>query len=163
MLNSDIREIKSYSLFRKTLLTSITPIANSIYNVHDSYGIKLLTRLRLGFSHRNEHKFRHNFRDTLNPLCSCMNEPGTTSHFLLHCCNFDNSRTILRNDLSYIDNSILFLTERNLTNLLLFGSKKWCPEKCPREKCPPEKSPPEKCPPEIYPRGKKPPPPKKKK
>ena len=49
MLNSDIREIKSYSLFRKTLLTSITPIANSIYNVHDSYGIKLLTRLRLGF------------------------------------------------------------------------------------------------------------------
>ena len=68
ILNSDIREIKSYSLFRKTLLTSTKPIANSIYKVHDSYGIKLLTRLLLGFSHLNEHKFRHNFRDTLNPF-----------------------------------------------------------------------------------------------
>ena len=125
MLKSNIREIKSYCLFRKSLLTSIKPLANSIYNVHDSVGIKLLTRLRLGFSHLNEHKFRHNFRDTLNPLCSCMNEPETTSHFLLRCCNFVNSRNILMNDISYIDNSILLLSESNLINLLLYGSKKY--------------------------------------
>ena len=37
----------------------------------DSYplGIKLLNRLKVEFSHLNKHKFRHNFADTLNPLC----------------------------------------------------------------------------------------------
>ena len=125
MLDPYIREIKSYALFRKTLLNIIKPQSNSIYNVHDSVGIKLLTRLRLGFSHLNEHKFRHNFRDTLNPLCVCMTEPETTSHFLLRCCNFDNLRISLMNDLSYIDNSILSLTGNSLVNLLLFGSNKY--------------------------------------
>ena len=33
--------------------------------------IKYLTRLRLGLSHLNGHKFRHNFQDCLNPLCPC--------------------------------------------------------------------------------------------
>ena len=32
--------------------------------------IKYLTRLRLEFNHLKEKKFRHNFQDTLNPLCS---------------------------------------------------------------------------------------------
>ena len=40
---------------------------NSIFALHDSLGIKLLTRLRLDCNHLNKHKFRHNFRDTLNP------------------------------------------------------------------------------------------------
>ena len=34
-------------------------------------GIKYLTRLRLGLSHINDHKFRHNFQDRLNSLCPC--------------------------------------------------------------------------------------------
>ena len=29
---------------------------------------KLLTRLRLGFSNLREHKFRHDFQDTINLL-----------------------------------------------------------------------------------------------
>ena len=29
-------------------------------------GIRYLTRLRLGLSHFNDHKFRHNFQDCLN-------------------------------------------------------------------------------------------------
>ena len=33
--------------------------------------IKLLTRLRLGWSHLNEHKFNHNFDDCVNPFCTC--------------------------------------------------------------------------------------------
>ena len=40
-------------------------------NVSDSPGIKLLTRLRLGLSHLRQHKFNHNFQDTINPLCPC--------------------------------------------------------------------------------------------
>ena len=125
MLNENIRKIESHHIFRNSLLNLIKPSANCIYNIHDSIGIKLLTRLRLGLSHLNEHKFRHNFRDTLNPMCLCMTEPETTSHFLLRCCNFDNLRNSLMNDLSYIDNSILFLTESNLNHLLLFGNNKY--------------------------------------
>lgn len=40
--------------------------------------IKLLTRLRPEFSHLNEDKFRYNFKDTLNPICACVAELGTT-------------------------------------------------------------------------------------
>ena len=32
---------------------------------------QLLNRLRVDFSHLNEHKLRHDFADTLNPLWSC--------------------------------------------------------------------------------------------
>ena len=55
--------------------------------------IKLLTRLRLKFSHLNEHKFRHNFLETLNPMCSCGSEPETTGHFLLPCQNHVMNRS----------------------------------------------------------------------
>ena len=61
-LDSEIRNAKTYASFRKMLLKSIRPNYKSI---------KLLTRLRPGFSHLSEHKFRHNFADSLNPLCSC--------------------------------------------------------------------------------------------
>ena len=44
-----------------------------------------LTRLRLKFSHLNEHKFRHGFNDTINPMCACRTEVETTEHFLLRC------------------------------------------------------------------------------
>ena len=41
------------------------------------------SHLRLNFSHLNEDKFRHNFLDTINPMCICGSEPETTAHFLL--------------------------------------------------------------------------------
>ena len=65
------RKVKTYSLFRKNLLAFTRPIEDSIYRIYDILGIKLLHRLRLGFSHLREHKFRHNFPDNMNPLCSC--------------------------------------------------------------------------------------------
>ena len=58
---------------------------NPVYNIHDPIGLKFLTRLRVNFSHLREHKFRHNFLDTLNPLCSCGLEIESTKHYLLHC------------------------------------------------------------------------------
>ena len=39
------------------------PIQNPVYNIHDPMGIKYLTKLRLGLSHLNDHKFRRNFQD----------------------------------------------------------------------------------------------------
>ena len=54
--------------------------------IHHPRGLKLLTRLRLGLSHLREHKFRHNFNDTIDPFCLCgTNNIKTSEHFLLHC------------------------------------------------------------------------------
>ena len=77
----EIRNSELYSIFKKYLLKFIKTIPNRIFSVANIYGIKLLTRLRVGLSHLREHKFRHNFQDTINPLCSCSLETESISHF----------------------------------------------------------------------------------
>ena len=62
-LNIDIRNSSSINVFKKELLKFIRPEPNSTYNINDTKGLKLLTRLRLGLSHLGDHKFRHNFQD----------------------------------------------------------------------------------------------------
>ena len=56
-LDEDVRNAESDALFRKHLLTFNRREANNIFNAHKARGIKLLTRLRVGFSHLKEHKF----------------------------------------------------------------------------------------------------------
>ena len=68
-LHLNIRNLASLNTFKKKLLNFIRPFANSIFDVNNPLGIKLLTRLRLVLSHLHGHKFRHCFEDTLNPLC----------------------------------------------------------------------------------------------
>ena len=51
---------------------------DSLFCIYDPLGVKLLTRLRLQFSHLNEHKFRHDFSDTINPMSACGIEVETT-------------------------------------------------------------------------------------
>ena len=70
-LHSEIRNAKTYASFRKMLLNFSRPIGNSTYKIYDPRGIKLLTRLRLGFRDLSKHKYRHNFADSFNPLRSC--------------------------------------------------------------------------------------------
>ena len=60
-LDSEIRNAETYASFQKMLLNFTRPIGSNTYKIYDSVGMKLLTRLRLGFSHLPEHKFRHNF------------------------------------------------------------------------------------------------------
>ena len=80
-LDPKIRNPTFYLNFKIALINFIRPSENKIFNIHDEDGIKLLTRLRLGFGHLSEHKFRHDFADTLNPLCPCSIENETTMHF----------------------------------------------------------------------------------
>ena len=88
-LDRGIHSSSSYSLFRKTLLKLIRPVQRKTFNINDSIGVKLLIRLRLGFSYLREHKFRHGFREILNPLCPCSIKAETTTHCFLcyHFCN----------------------------------------------------------------------------
>ena len=88
-LDEKIKGATSFSLFKASLLKMGCPHANCTYRIHNPVGIRLHTRLSLVLSHHNEHKFRHNFADCVNPLCSCSIELESTL-FFLHCQNFLN-------------------------------------------------------------------------
>ena len=121
ILEASIRNAESTAVFKKKILSMIRPIPNSVFNSHHPDGIILLTRLRLGFSHLREHKFRHNFLDTLNPICSCGQDIETTSHFLLNCPQYSNIRTTFLNKIKGIKSDIIEKSKADLTNILLFG------------------------------------------
>ena len=72
-LDEDICNAENYALFRKHLLTFIRTEVNIIFNVNNAKGIKILSRLRVGFRHLKKQKFQHNFEDSINPSCSCGN------------------------------------------------------------------------------------------
>ena len=69
-LGPELKDSVSISKFKKSLLAFIRPNMSPVYKINDPLGLKLLTRLRVNFSHLKEHKFRHNFLDTINSLCS---------------------------------------------------------------------------------------------
>ena len=124
-LDPDIRSSVSYNLFRNTLLKFIRPLQRKTFNINDSVGVKLLTRLRLGFSHLLEHMFRHGFRDILNPFCSCSIEAETTAHYFLRCHFYNANRFALTNELNEIDSPFSTLNQNNFIDLILYGSDKF--------------------------------------
>ena len=50
LLDSDIRNSKSIAEFKCKLLSKIRPAENSVYNIYDIEGARILTKLRLKFS-----------------------------------------------------------------------------------------------------------------
>ena len=75
----------------------------------------------LGLSHLREHKFRHGFLDSLNPICSCGQNIETSTHFLLHCSNYSNERLTFLNIIRNIDRNILNKNDLKVTETLLYG------------------------------------------
>ena len=96
-----------------------------VFSIHNPLGIKLLTRLRLGLSHLHEHKFRHYFQDTLNPLCECGKDIESTVHFFLHCTNFLIPRQTVFQKIRNIDDNILSQTKTQLTQILLHDNQNY--------------------------------------
>ena len=94
---------------------------NSIYTIYNPLGVKYLTRLRIGFSHLQEHKFKHNFQDSIDPMCSCGSGIETTIHFFLHSANFNIQRQTLFHKIATIDANILSENQDSIVNTLLFG------------------------------------------
>ena len=94
-----------------------------LFCIYDPLGVKLLTRLRLQFSHLNEHKFRHGFSDTINPMCACGTETETTEHFLLHCQFYSTQRLELFENLEKVEPNFLSLSAKNQVLILLYGSR----------------------------------------
>ena len=66
-LSDELRNIDSINTFKSSILNLVSPRESLVFVVHDVNGVKLLTHLRLYFSHVNEHKFWQNVRAVKNP------------------------------------------------------------------------------------------------
>ena len=71
-LDPNLRNSDTYGTFKNAILKFIRPSPNSVFECHNSQGMKFLTRLRLGLSHLREHKFKHSFQDSLNYVSSVL-------------------------------------------------------------------------------------------
>ena len=119
-LDIDIWKSDGISIFKKYILSFIRPLPNKVSNSHNPQGLKLLTRLRLGLSHLRYHKFKHNFLDTINPLCSFGSDIQTTLHFFLYCPNFIECRNTLLSKISEIYSDLITRNDLALIGTLLF-------------------------------------------
>ena len=127
-LDPSIQNSSSVEIFKRSLLKFIRPKPEQVFKIHHPKGLKLLTRLRLGLSHLREHKFRHNFNDTINPFCLCgTNDLETSENFLLHCPTYAYLRLKLFDNLR--NNNILLLPLVNslISQILLFVSDNYDP------------------------------------
>ena len=102
-LAPDLRNSDSFSAFKKSILNFIRPFPNSVCNCHNPKSLKFISRLRLGLSHLRYQKFKHNFQDSVNPLCNCGLITETTSHYLLHCPLFADERKNLFMQIIWVD------------------------------------------------------------
>ena len=120
---SSILSIATRLLWRslKDLLNFIRPDSNNAFNINNPLGLKLLTRLRIVFSHLKEHRFKHNFQDSVDPLCSCRNDIESAVHFFLHCPICITQRQTLLNKLKSLNARVMAENENSVVRTLLLG------------------------------------------
>ena len=97
-------------------MKSIRPSSNCTFNCHRPNEIKLITRSTLGLSHLRQHKFRHNFKDTLNSICH-------RDYYLLpvNSPNHLDERATLLDNVQIIGENIHDKNDFEVSKLLLLG------------------------------------------
>ena len=121
-LHHNIWNVGSFSAFKNNVLKFIRPTPNNVFNCENNRGIKLITRLRVGFSHLRKHKFKHSFQDTLKPTWSCGFDVESTFNYSLHCPVYNDERHTLLSLIKIIDCRLLDVTETVLIKTFLFGN-----------------------------------------
>ena len=110
---------------RKSYSRKSAPLQNPFLVFTTLSVYHILLNFRVGLSKLNLHKFQHNFRDTLDPMCPLNDGIEDTEHFLLLCPSFDLQRQdLLAGVLAILrpfgqDN----LSNKVLTQYLLYGNK----------------------------------------
>ena len=84
-LDPETRKFKNISILKSNTAKFIRPKLNNIYYCHNFKGIRLENMLRLTLSYLCEPKLKHNFQDCHNPLCFCVNDIESFTHYLIHC------------------------------------------------------------------------------
>ena len=87
-LDLSIMSSSSLSNFKIKVLKLIRPPPKPVYNIYDQTGLAILTQLRVGLSELNSHKFRHNFREAVDPLCPSNDGIEGTERYLLLCRSY---------------------------------------------------------------------------
>ena len=121
-LDPSLGRCDSYNLFKSNILKFIRPSSNSFFDCHNPIGIKYITQIRIGLSRLREHKLKHSFQDTLNPIYNCGNDVESAIYFFLHYPLCSNERRTFLNSLVNIDHTLLDNIDFSLTQILLFGN-----------------------------------------
>ena len=93
----------------------------SMYNCFSTKSINHLTKVTSWLSPLHTHKFKHGFLDSLNPICSYGLDIETTCHFLLHCPNFRNEKSLLLNNVLRLTKDKLPSCDTTVITPLLYG------------------------------------------
>ena len=103
-------------------MSIIRPPAKSVFGIYDPLGLSYLSQIRVGLSKLNCHKFKHNFRDTVNPMCPMNDGIENTEHFSLLCPTFEIQRlNLLAGIRPFVQ--IKGLSNNILVEILLYGDK----------------------------------------
>ena len=90
-----VARIKITPTFKARLISLVSRVKGKIFDIHDPSGVRRLTQLRVGLSLLREHRFRHNFLYTTDPMCLANDAIETATHFMLLCHEYDIHRTVL--------------------------------------------------------------------
>ena len=79
----------------------------------------------MGLIKLNFHKFKHDFKDTINPMCRVNDGIEDTEHFLLLCNSFQEQRHTLLAGVNNVLAAYEYFESSNsyMLELLLYGSK----------------------------------------
>ena len=125
-----IKKSVNIKCFKYMLMKLFSLQERSLFSVHDWTGNSLdlelvKERFRLKFSHLNEHKFCHDFKDTIVVICICGTETETTEHFFLRCSFFVTEREKLYNDVYDKLFSSQNLSEKSMIVILFYECNKF--------------------------------------
>ena len=125
-LDQEILVSPSLSIFKTKLSKLIRSTPKLVYGIHDPKGLAILTQLRVGLSKLNFHKFRHNFRDTVNPLCPANDGVEDTDYSLLLCDSYDELRSDFLNSVNAIllPHGFSSLSNEVLLKFILYGDER---------------------------------------
>ena len=108
--------------FKKYLHDFIRHLGHPVFEIRDIFGIKLLTKIRVGFSDLHDHRFNHNFNCD-SPVCLCGLEEETSVHFFLCCPLYLTIRSTLLNKISdIISADVTVFPDEHLYHILIYGS-----------------------------------------
>ena len=124
-LDLEIRLSPSVAVFKAKIPSKIRPPTKSVFGIHDPKDLSHLTQLRVGLSKLNFHKFQHNFRDAINPMCPSNDGIKDTEHFLLLCPSFGVQRTDLLTGIYSLVRPYGYVNLANdvLLQILLYGDQ----------------------------------------
>ncbi len=121
-LISDQRNETDINKFKIKLLSSFKPNKCDYYGIDDKVGLRFLTQLRVDLNPLRKYKFKHNFADTSDELCSFGDGIDDIHHYLLDCHWYlDIRNSLLDNVSGLIGTNVRNFKRIFIKNLLLYG------------------------------------------